>query len=134
VKFNANDVSRGAGITIVLKNGGLTINGGATIQWTAPVEHPDPAPAIPGLLIYAPPSTNYNPNNEIQINGNSASYFSGTVLAPKLTVDIEGNESADAYKTQVIGFNVKAGGNSTTNVTFEANQQYSRPAYIELYK
>ena len=134
VKFNAGDVSRGAGITIVLKNGGMTINGGATIQWTAPVEIPNPAPAIPGLLIYAPPSTNSNPNTEIQINGNSASYFTGTVLAPKLSVDITGNESADAYKTQVIAYNVKAGGDSTTNVTFEANQQYSRPAYIELYK
>jgi hypothetical protein len=128
VRFNAKDKSTGNGVTIVLLNGSLTINGGAEIRWTAPVASPDPAPAISGILIYAP-STNHN---TIQIAGNADSFYRGTILAPGANIDAMGTGGTEAFQSQLIGWNVEVGGTSDTHVVFDNNNQYSRPTYIEL--
>lgn len=130
LRINASDTLAGNGITIVLSNGELRINGGGTVQITAPVADPDPSPAIAGLLIYAP-STNHN---EIQINGNADSYFQGTVFAPGADINMLGNGQTDAFNTQLIGWNVEVGGTADTYVVFDQLEQYNRPANLELYK
>ncbi len=120
----------GNGVTIVMLNGELRINGNVTIDVRAPGSYPDPAPAVPGLLIYVP-KTNTNP---ILLNGTSDSYFEGTVYAPGSTITFEGTGGSDNYHTQFIGWNVKAGGTADISVVFSEPQQYSRPAVLELYK
>lgn len=120
----------GNGVTIVMVNGELKINGNVRVDLRAPGSYPDPAPAVPGMLIYVP-KTNSNP---VTMNGTSDSYFEGTVYAPASTITFEGTGGSDAYHTQFIGWNVKAGGTSDINVVFSQPQQYSRPAMLELYK
>lgn len=120
----------GTGVTLVMLNGELRINGNVTIDVRAPGSYPDPAPAVPGLLIYVP-KTNTNP---ILLNGTSDSYFEGTVYAPGSTITFEGTGGSDNYHTQFIGWNVKAGGTADISVVFGEPQQYSRPAVLELSK
>lgn len=128
VKFNANDEFVGTGVTIVFLDGKVTINGGAMMQLKAPERSPDPSPAVPGLLIYAPPTN----HNTIQINGNSESFFTGTVLAAGANIDMSGNGDLDAYQVQLIGWNVEVGGTADAYVTFDDKKNFSRPTNIEL--
>ncbi len=44
---NGNDSLIGTGVTIYMLNGGITINGNAEVNITAPHPSPDPSPAIP---------------------------------------------------------------------------------------
>jgi len=65
IKINAHDTVIGHGVTLYLLNGGTTINGGATVELTAPLEHPDPSPAIPGIIIMTAPGN----SSDIQLTG-----------------------------------------------------------------
>ncbi len=127
---NGNDSLIGTGVTIYMLNGGITINGNAEVNITAPHPSPDPSPAIPGLVIYVP----VNNTNDIQINGNSESYFEGTILAPGSNIDMLGTGEVDAFHTQVIGWNVEVGGNADTFVLYNGDEQYSEPSAIELHQ
>jgi hypothetical protein len=115
-------------VTIVMLDGELRINGNVLVQLTAPAIEPRPAPAIPGLLFYAP-ATNSNP---ITLNGTSESFFTGTVFAPASNISLLGTGYQDAYKTQVIGWNVEAGGTADTYVTYNDNLNYTMPASLRL--
>jgi hypothetical protein len=118
----------GDGVTIYVPIGEVRINGNVTIQLTAPVEVPDPSPAIPGILFYLPASN----HEEIKINGNSDSYFQGTVLAPGADCDMLGNGATDAYRTQMICWNVEVGGTADTYVLYDDTNQYSKPTWLDL--
>lgn len=120
----------GTDITIYMADGDLTINGNATVIIDAPEANPDPVPAIPGVLIYAPQSN----DEDILLNGTGDSSFTGTVYAPGADVTLLGNSDTIAFNTQVIGWNVEMGGTAGADVVFNAPQQYSRPALLELYK
>ena len=105
-----------------------SINGNATVQISAPKYWPDPSPAVPGVLIYMAPGNNSN----VQINGNSGSFFTGTVFAPESDVNMLGNGTVNAYRTQVIGYNVEAGGNNDTHVVFSQQDNYNKPTSMDL--
>jgi len=128
MRINAHDVVVGNGVTFYVPNGEVRINGNSTMQVTAPGASPDPSPAIPGVVLYMP----IDHRHDIQINGNSDSFWQGTILAPSTDVEIMGTGYIDAYHTQVIGWNVKVGGTADTYVTFEEHNLYSRPTSLEL--
>lgn len=121
---------RGDGVTIVFLDGELRINGNVTVQLTAPIPTPDPYPAVPGLLIYAP-ATN---TNKMQFNGTSDSYFTGTILAPGASIDLLGTGSEEAFKCQVIGWNVEVGGTADTYVVYDEDLNMVLPATLRLQK
>ena len=120
---NAGDSFYGDGVTLYFLDGSLTINGG-TVQISAPSRVPDPDPAIAGMLILFAPGN----SNDIKLNGNSDSYFKGTILAPESDIDMLGNGSTNGYQSQVIGFNVEVGGTADTYVFYDDNNNYSRPS------
>jgi hypothetical protein len=130
LKINGNDSLVGHGVTIVIKTGSVTMNGNAEIQLTAPSESPAPSPAIAGLLFYMPPSN----TNVMKINGNSASYFQGTILAPGSDIEMLGTAGIDAYRTQIIGWNVEVGGNADTYVSYTDDMNMMRPSFLDLYR
>ncbi len=134
--INAHDTLIGFGVTIVMLNDRLQINGKATVQLTAPASSPDPSPAIPGVVIYAPPDTNYKAINQngIHLNGNSDSFFSGVVLAPALDVFVNGTSRNDAYLTQIIGWNVQVGGTADTWVLFNQSVLHQKLPAVELHR
>ncbi|MBN2147012.1 MAG: Tad domain-containing protein [Anaerolineales bacterium] len=130
IKINGGDVLRGSDVTIVILDGDMKINGNAEVQLDAPPRNPDPWPAVPGILFYIPPSN----SNRIQINGNSSSYFEGTVLGTAATIDVLGTGSVDAFRAQIIGWNVEVGGTADTYVNFQEQNMYSKPTSLELAK
>jgi hypothetical protein len=129
IKFNAGDIVKGTGVTIVIQNGSMTMNGGATIKLYAPTGS-GVEPAVAGLLFYAPPSN----HNTIQLNGNSDSRFTGTVLATGANINMTGTENNESYKTQIIGYNVEVGGTADTDVTYDSSLLASRPSALDLYR
>lgn len=115
-------------VTIAMLDGEIRINGNVEVRLTAPPLNPRPHPAVPGMLFYAPPSN----NNELQFNGTSDSFFTGTILAPGANINVLGNGYQDAYKSQVIGWNVEVGGTSDTYVIYDDNDNYTMPASLRL--
>ena len=115
-------------VTIVMLDGELRINGNVLAQLTAPLPEPRPTPAIAGLLFYAPASN----SNPITLNGTSDSFFTGTIFAPASNISLLGTGYQDAYKSQVIGWNVEAGGTADTYVTYDDNLNYTMPASLRL--
>jgi hypothetical protein len=121
---------KGIGVTIYIENGGFKFNGNQKIELTAPSYTPDPAPAIPGILFYLP-ETN---KSDITINGTSNSFLQGVLLAPGANISLLGTGNTEAYKVQIIGYNVEMGGTADATVTFEDNRVYNKPTSLNLQK
>ncbi len=130
LQINGNDSLIGDGVTIFILDGFVHINGNATIQLSAPNESTDPSPAVAGLLFYMAPTN----HNVLRINGNSESFYQGSILAAGSDIDILGTAAIDAYQTQIIGWNVQVGGTSDTYVRFDDNLNLMRPTYLELFR
>jgi hypothetical protein len=129
ISINANDVVRGSGVTIYVQNGKLTINGGATVQLSAPAQGSNPAYAVEGLLWYLPPTN----SSAVEINGGSESWFYGTILAPSSPVTYNGNEGS-IMEGQIIGWDVFVAGTSSTGVTFNGGVTALLPTFLDLNK
>ncbi len=129
---NHTDTLIGDGVTIYIPDGYLTINGNATVKLKAPAQTYS-GPAIAGVVIYVP-KTNTKTNKDVQITGNSDSYFEGTILAPAHTVDFNGNGSIEAMSAQIIGWNVKIGGSTNTSVTYDDAKTADIPANLDFYR
>jgi hypothetical protein len=130
LQINGNDDLVGNGVTIVILDGFVHIDGNAEIKLAAPGQSPDPFPAIAGLLFYMPPSN----HNVMRINGNSESFYQGTILATGSDIDVLGTAAIDAYRTQIIGWNVQVGGTSDTHVRYNDNLNVTRPSFLDLYR
>jgi hypothetical protein len=126
--INGGDTVEGDGVTIYVPNGEIRINGNATVKLTAP--GPGSAPAIEGILFYLP-ETNHN---TVELNGTSDSYFEGVVLAPGSDVNVLGTGDISAYRSQIIGWNVEVGGTADAGIVYNDNDNYDKPASIELFK
>jgi len=120
----------GTDVTIYMADGDLTINGNATVILDSSEADPDPTPAIPGVLIYAPQSN----DEDILLNGTGDSSFIGTVYAPGADVTLLGNSETIAFHSLFFCWNVEFGGTAGADVFFNAPEQFSRPALLELYK
>ena len=112
---NCNCSAAGSGVTFELTSSGsasqigtVTINGGATVNLTAPS---DPSYAHPGLLFYQDPRA---PTNQIaKFNGGSSMALNGSLYFPKQEIEYAGGNSPTAPTcTQIIGLRVTFTGNS----------------------
>ena len=123
------------GVTIYITEGNFLVTGGsniANIQLEAP-PNPDNftcigcPPAIPGVLIYLAEGN----TGSVDILGDSASYFRGTVYAPDGTINVGGG-SIPVVEAQVIGDTIKVHGDTNWNVVYVSDLLYSPPAYMEV--
>jgi hypothetical protein len=131
--INAHDLVIGNGVTFYI-TGDITINGTATVQISAPVADPDPAPALAGVLIYVPKVTETCPDQDIVLNGTSESYFEGLIIAPCANITLVGTGSSDTYFGQIIGWNVIVGGEADTSIIFNDTIRDPLETRIELYR
>ncbi len=136
VKFNAGDVVKGSQVTIFMMDGAVDINGGAEVNLTAPPKDPDPYPALPGMLFYAPPCDVLSscPATEWTINGNENSHLTGTILVPGAYVHYLGTGGTDAYHSQLIAWDVEMGGTAALNVVYQDSEQAKLPTAMDLYR
>jgi Flp pilus assembly protein TadG len=117
-RLNAGDELNGSGVVIRVDNGDVRWNGGATINLSAPTTGP-----FAGLLLYLPEGN----DNEVVINGNSSSTFTGTILAPSASVAIDGTGGVTGLNSQVIGYTVNLTGTTNTFINYNAGQNYQAP-------
>lgn len=122
----------GDGVTIYLQTGGMTVNGNVNpVDLRAPVESPDPAPAVPGILIYMA----HGNSSTIKINGNSTSFYLGTIYSPDGDAILSGSSGTNpTYNTQVISKNVEVSGGATIDINFLEDENYEKPPYLDMLK
>ncbi len=117
VTINNHESLSGEGVTLYFTDGRLMINGGATVQLSAPST--GASPALPGILIYFP-QTNSNP---LMITGNSDSYFTGVIYAPASEIEVLGTSLVLGYNAQFIGWDVRVGGTSDVIIGLNSDGQ-----------
>lgn len=105
---SAGSYLEGHGVFIWVDQGEVRLNGGTVI-----LDPPTTGP-YQGLTIYLPVTN----NSPVLINGNAASSFEGTILAPASPVDIKGTGDA-GITGQVIGYTVELGGTSGVSIHYD---------------
>jgi hypothetical protein len=120
----------GDGVTIYLQTGGVTISGNVNpVDFRAPVEDPDPSPAVPGILMYMA----HGNSNTISITGNSTSFYLGTVYAPDGDLYFSGASGTNpTFNTQLIGNNVEVSGGALIDINFNDDENFEKPPYMDL--
>ncbi len=116
-RLNASDVLSGTEVVIRV-SGDVRWEGGATINLSAPTSGP-----FEGLLLFLPEGN----TNEVVINGNSGSTFTGTILAPSASITINGTGGVSGLNGQVIGYTVNLSGTTSTSINYNAGQNYHAP-------
>ena len=109
-----------------LSSGYITWNSNSNVTLAAPPT----GDLYAGLAVYMP----WGNSNPLTINSGSTVNVTGTILAPSAPITLNGNGSAYALNSQIIGSTFQLNGN--LNVTFNSSQNYSTPstAYVELVK
>ncbi len=131
VSVNGRGSLFGNGVTIYLTGGDFDTGGGSQIQLTAPLSLPDPAPALPNVLIYLAKSN----SGSINMLGNADSRYLGVIYAPDGEIEIGGSGSTlPTYNTQLIGYNVFVHGNATIDINFLESQAYQAPPNIDMQR
>lgn len=109
-KMNAKDTLTGTGVTIVMQSGGITWNGGATVNLSAPTSG-----NLAGMLIYAPMSN----TNTMSFNGNAGSVLTGTIFMPAAPLVYNGTGNLNPSYVQIIGYTIELTGSNATNVIYQ---------------
>ncbi|GAB4579123.1 MAG: hypothetical protein Fur0022_18610 [Anaerolineales bacterium] len=129
----------GSGVTIFMRNGDLTSNGNATVRLSAPNYVVTANDGITGMLIYLGADN----NGEVNLSGNSESYYSGTIFGVHEDSRIEVGGTGDltscynnipCFGTQLIAGTVKIHGNAVLDIDFLSNAVYYLPARLTLEK
>ena len=114
LKVNANAKVTGTGVTIYLYHqAGITLNGNATIQLSAPSSG-----TYKGMLFFGSRTT-YN-TADVVMNGTADSLMTGALYFPKQMVRYQGNFSGNNGCTQVVANTVVWTGNVTLRVDCNA--------------
>lgn len=123
---NAGDILQGDGVLLFFKDDAyLQINGHATVKLSAATSGD-----YAGLLMYAL----YTNRNKFIFNGNSNSYWTGTILLLGAEAQINGTGSTSGYHSQIISDSIYYGGTADGEVWFSADENFklNLPAVIEL--
>lgn len=115
--LSAGQELRGGSVLIYLEEGGVHINGNATVDLQAIRTGPNE-----GLLIYMPIEN----KSVLALNGSNDSRYQGTILAPGADVRINGLNSVSgaAYHSQIIGYFIEVDGTDNIYIKYKDEQNY----------
>ncbi|HET9907423.1 MAG TPA: Tad domain-containing protein [Anaerolineales bacterium] len=116
------DTLIGHNVIIIMVEGDVTFNGGATIELSGPAGPQSAENPYGGLFLYMPMSN----SGTININGNSESGFTGTILAPAANISINGTGD-NGLHGQIIGYTVDLSGTSDTNIVYDNDENWDAP-------
>jgi Flp pilus assembly protein TadG len=116
------DTLIGHNVIIIMLEGDVTFNGGATIELSGPAGPQTEDNPYGGLFLYMPMSN----SGTININGNSESGFTGTILAPAADITINGTGD-NGLHGQIIGYTVDLSGTSETTIVYDNAQNWDAP-------
>lgn len=124
LSVNGNATLTGTGVTLVFtassngNYGGATINGGATVNLTAPNFG-----STQGIVVFG--DRNMPNGTSFKFNGGASQYFGGAIYVPNGAVDFAGGIASGSKCTQIIGNTVTFTGNS--NVTINCSSYKTKP-------
>jgi len=126
-KLNAGENLSGTDVTILMETGGITWNGGAEVNLTAPSSGD-----LAGLLIYAPMSN----TSTMSFNGNANSTLKGTIFMPAAPIAYSGTGNLNPSYVQIIGYTVELTGTNDTNILYQDpdNWDANMPAQVGLFQ
>jgi hypothetical protein len=121
--LNAHDTLSGSGVTIYMESGGLTWNGGAEVNLSAPTSGD-----LAGMLIYAP-MTN---TNTMRFNGNAATTLTGTILMPAAPLIYNGTGNLQPSHIQLIAYTIELTGTNDSHIIYQDidNWDSTNPAQL----
>lgn len=130
ISIQGGEIS-GDGVTLFLENGGVTVNGNVSpVDLRAP-EETDPAPAIPGILIFLA----YGNDSTVSLTGNSTSFYLGAIFAPDGDLFASGSSGTHpTFNTQLIGKNVEVSGGAIIDINFNDDENYEKSPQMDLQK
>jgi len=125
-----NGTTVGNGVTIYMRNGGVTVNGGNNTL-TAPYENiwQDATPRYwNGMLFFFA----YNNNSDLLLNGNGDSTYMGTIFNYNGECTLSGTGDAVAFNTQLVCDKIELSGTADLDITYNPEEQYLPPTNIDL--
>ena len=125
ITLNGGDTLTGDGVLLVLKSGGITINGNAVVNLKRMSEIVDKhSHSYNGMLVYVPPEN----TSTIMLGGTADSWLSGTIYAPKSLCEIGGNGTVNkpgkTYNMSIICGKVKFFGDATINLYYDKLENF----------
>jgi hypothetical protein len=113
---NGNMADSTEGVVFYVPNGGVTINGGASVNISAMEDATADSLGIKGYLLYLPPTN----SSAVNIAGGGSSSLQGTILAPAAPISVSGGSSSQSFnlECQIIGYSVKLTGNGLLQITY----------------
>lgn len=129
IKGDLTTNTEGAGVLIVLLDGGVKYTGNGDLRLTRADDMKDRnGRQWGGMVIYAP-TTN---TNTFKFGGNSKSLFNGTVYAPGMDCDFGGTPDNKSNHTSMICYTVKIHGNPIVDITYDPDQNFHFSSGLEL--
>ncbi len=123
-----------AGVTIFVKEGPVTINGGSNIDLHAPYYNTQVnAGSVQGMLIFMA----FGNASNVNITGNDTSYFGGTIYAPDGSVEIGGTSATNSpieFGTQLIGQLIKVHGDVEIDIKYQADTEPKGGSLLDMEK
>jgi hypothetical protein len=133
IKLVSDYVLLGDGVLFYFLDGGLDLGGDGTVQFTPYVDLPADKPgSLNNLLIYSPVTN----TSQFKWNGNSQSFFIGSIVTLGSNFIINGTGMEDGMKTQIIADTVDWGGTGDGFIIYDDNaiSRPTLPAEIELVR
>ena len=126
-KMNAHDTLTGTGVTIYMKTGGISWNGGARVNLSAPTTG-----SLAGLLMYSPMSN----SSTMSFNGNASSNLTGTIFMPAAPVYYNGSGNLTPSHVQIVAYTVELTGSNNANILYQDGDNWDTdmPAQVGLMK
>ncbi len=111
---------------VMSPNFSIKFNGsGNSFNATAPT---DPDNEYRGILMYVAPQVDVNGNllntQEIDLRGNGDADIVGTIIAPSADVTMFGNSGTGALNSQIIAYQVDAGGTADINLAYQVTDNF----------
>ncbi len=127
-------VVNGTDVMIVMVDGPFNLGGGTDVNLAAET---DPDTLIDadgydwkGMLLFGHPN---NPD-DITINGNTGTNYTGTIFAPNSLITINGNGTTMGVNSQLIGYKVKVTGTANISIAYNEGDNYYLPHAIDLIR
>ncbi len=119
VDNNGNWADTYEGVVFYIPNGGVTINGGASVHLSAMEDAEAEIAGLKGYLLYMPPDN----TSAVNIAGGGDSALQGSILAPGAPISVSGSSSSDSFELecQIVGYTIKLTGNGLVNITYNQN-------------
>jgi hypothetical protein len=127
-------VVNGTDVMIVMIDGPFDLGGGTVVNLSA---EDTPNTLLDadkydwkGMLLFVHPN---NPD-DITINGDTGTFYSGTIFAPNSLITLNGNGTTMGVNAQMIGHEIKVTGTANINITYNEGDNYKLPHAIDLIR